>query len=91
MYMSAFRLKSSIVLIIENSKLNHLGVQATFNPSPDHLYRSWDTVGVSSLAVPLLLAGGYVYGVMMAPEPTVDLAATNVRFETGERTARLKK
>jgi len=52
---------------------------------------SWDTTGAASLAAPMLLAAGYVYGIAMKPTPTVDAAATDVRYQIGERTARLKK
>jgi hypothetical protein len=39
----------------------------------------------------LILAVGYIYGIRMKPAPTVDAAATDVRYQIGERTARLKK
>mmetsp|Transcript_31704 Transcript_31704/g.97052 ORF Transcript_31704/g.97052 Transcript_31704/m.97052 type:complete len:142 (-) Transcript_31704:296-721(-) len=54
------------------------------------LERSWETAGASSLAAPALLAAAFLYSIQK-PEPVVDSSATEIRFQTGERTARLKK
>lgn len=63
----------------------------TLAPPSRPPFRSWASTGAASLAAPLILAVGYIYGIRMKPAPTVDAAATDVRYQIGERTARLKK